>query len=87
MSEKENKRKIQKFKNIQWGSKSPTSHPKTKEIKIVCVDEFDRFAKGTKTLMVIKIDTNVQSKNKNITMRPYKSFFPIFRRSPLIYFN
>jgi len=73
MSEKENNNRTPKLSSIHWGRKSPISHPKTKEAKILCNDELDRFAKGIKTLRVIKIDPNVQNKNRNVIMRPFKS--------------
>lgn len=73
MSEKENINRTPKLSNIHWGRKSPISQPETNEAKILCNDELDRFARGVKTLRVIKIDPNVQNKKRNVIMRPFKS--------------
>ncbi len=58
---------------IHCGNKSPTSQPKTKETRMARKDEFERLARGRKTLSVKNTEPNVQNKKMNVTMRLHKS--------------
>ena len=62
-----------KLSRIHCGSKSPTSQPNVKEMKIVGKEVLLRLANGRKTLSVRNIELNVQNKKRNVTMRLYKS--------------
>ena len=54
---------------IHCGNKSPTSQHKTKETRMARKDEFERLARGRKTLSVRKTEPNVQNMKRNVTMR------------------
>jgi len=73
MSENEKRRSMPKLSRIHCGSKSPTSQPNAKEMRIAGKEELLRLAKGRKTLSVRKTELNVQNKKRNVTMRLYKS--------------
>ena len=62
-----------KLSRIHCGSKSPTSQPNAKDMRIAGKEELLRLAKGRKTLSVRKTELNVQNKKRNVTMRLYKS--------------
>ena len=62
-----------KLSRIHCGSKSPTSQPNAKEMRIAGKEELLRLANGRKTLSVRKTELNVQNKKRNVTMRLYKS--------------
>lgn len=79
MSENEKRSRIPALSKIQCGSRSPTSQLKRKEARIALKDEFERLARGRKTLSVKKTEANVQNMKRNVTMRLGKAMqSPLF---------
>jgi len=79
MSENEKRSRIPALSKIQCGSRSPTSQLRTKETRIARKDEFERLARGRKTLSVKKTEANVQNMKRNVTMRLGKAMqSPLF---------
>jgi hypothetical protein len=75
----EKRRRIAALSRIHWGNRSPTSQLKRKEARIALKDEFERFARGRKTLSVRKTEANVQNMKRNVTMRLGKAMqSPLF---------